>query len=128
MFITTSAAAAVLDVEPKYLDNILSREGKQLIQQGKSSKQGRRRRIDSALLVPFAIAITLQRELGVPIARGLEIGAKFLDPHSSSIALGQLGALSFDLSALRSHLSSVLADVLEQTAVPKRGRPARAAE
>lgn len=128
MFITTSAAAAVLDVEPKSFDNILSREGKQLIKQGNSSKQGMRRRIDSALLVPFAIAITLQRELGVPIARGLEIGAKFLDPDCPSVALGQLGVLSFDLSALRSRLSNDLADVLEQTAVPKRGRPARAAE
>jgi hypothetical protein len=122
MHITTAAAAAVLEIDIKSVDNILSREGKHLIRSG---KQGTRRRIDTAALLPIAVAIVLNRELGVPLRRGLEIGGKFLDSRDSSVAVGQLGVLSFDIDALRSHLTAVLAEVLEQTAPPKRGRPPR---
>jgi hypothetical protein len=123
MFITTAAAAAVLGIEQKSIDNILSREGKHLIRGG---KQGRRRRIDTSVLEPIAIAIVLQRELGVPLSRGLEIGENLLETRARNFAVGRLGTLSFDVDALRFHLTTVLADVLEQTALPKRGRPPRA--
>ena len=123
MYITTAAAAAALDLDLKSIDNILSREGKHLIRLG---KQGVRRRIDDDALAPIAIAIVLKRELGVPLARGLEIGGYLLESGSSNIAVGQLGTLSFDIDALKSHLTAVLAEVLEQTALPKRGRPPRA--
>jgi hypothetical protein len=121
MHITTAAAAAVLEIDIKSVDNILSREGKHLIRSGKQL----RRRIDTAVLLPIAVAIVLNRELGVPLRRGLEIGGKFLDSRDSSVAVGQLGVLSFDIDALRSHLTAVLAEVLEQTAPPKRGRSPR---
>jgi hypothetical protein len=118
----TTAAAAVLDVDIKSLDNILSREGKHLIRGG---KQGTRRRIDTAALLPIAVAIVLKRELGVPLSRGLEIGGIVLVSPASSLAVGQVGVLSFDVDVLQSHLTTVLAEVLEQTALPKRGRPPR---
>lgn len=122
MYITTAAAAAALDLDLKSIDNILSREGKHLIRRG---KQGLRRRIDDDALAPIAIAIVLKRELGVPLARGLEIGGYLLESGSSNIAVGQLGTLSFDIDALQSHLTTILAEVLEQTALPIRGRPPR---
>ena len=122
MYITTSAAAVALDIDLKSIDNILCREGKHLLKDG---KQGRQRRIDDAALTPIAVAILLKRELGVPLARGLEIGGKFLQSPSSSIAVGQLGILSFDITALQAHLTTILAEVLEQTALPRRGRPPR---
>ena len=122
MYITTAAAAAALDLDLKSIDNILSREGKHLIRRG---KQGVRRRIDDDALAPIAIAIVLKRELGVPLARGLEIGVYLLESGSSNIAVGQLGTLSFDIDALQSHLTTILAEVLEQTALPIRGRPPR---
>ncbi len=122
MYITTAAAAAALDLDLKSIDNILSREGKHLIRRG---KQGVRRRIDDDALAPIAIAIVLKRELGVPLARGLEIGGYLLESGSSNIAVGQLGTLSFDIDALQSHLTTILAEVLEQTALPIRGRPPR---
>ena len=123
MYVTTAAAAAALDLDLKSIDNILSREGKHLIRGG---KQGRRRRIDSSALEPIAIAIVLQHELGVPLGRGLVIGEKLLETRDRNFAVGQLGTLSFDIDALKSHLTAVLAEVLEQTALPKRGRPPRA--
>jgi hypothetical protein len=122
MYITTAAAAAALEIDLKSIDNILSREGKHLIRRG---KQGVRRRIDDDALAPIAIAIVLKRELGVPLARGLEIGGNLLESGSSNISVGQLGTLSFDIDALQSHLTTILAEVLEQTALPKRGRPLR---
>jgi hypothetical protein len=48
-----------------------------------------------------------------------------LESGSSNISVGQLGTLSFDIDALQSHLTTILAEVLEQTALPKRGRPLR---
>jgi hypothetical protein len=122
MNITTATASATLGVDLKTLDNILSREGKHLIRAG---KQGRRRRIDAGTLEPIAIAIVLQRELGVPLARGLQLSGQIAADPSGQLAIGRLGTLSIDVRALRSHLKLALADVLEQTDIPTRGRPRR---
>lgn len=120
MYITTAAAATVLDVDIKSIDNLLSRDGKHLVTGG---KQGRRRRIDASALEPVAIAKVLNRELGVPLARGLEVAEQLLKAPSFTVAVGRLGNLSFDVIALKSHLGALLTEVLEQTALPKRGRP-----
>jgi hypothetical protein len=124
MQITTVTAAAVLGIEYKAIDNILCRDAKHLI---KGGRQGRLRRIDAAALTPIAIAIVLQRELGVPLARGVEIGEQLTQDRTARIAVGRLGALTLDVAALQAHLSTVLAEVLEQTTPPKRGRPPRSA-
>ncbi len=120
MHITTLAAASVLGLEPKSLDNILSREAKHLINSG---RQGKTRRISMTVLELVSLAIVLQRNLGVPIARGLQLAELLKGNPKNTIPVGHLGALTIDISELRTHLAREVSEILEQTTPPKRGRP-----
>src|ERR1039458_1420103 len=99
--LSTDAAALALGIEKKSLDNILSREGRSLLPSG---RRGRGRRIPMAALERVAIALILDRDLGVGLANGLELAGKVLGAPTSSIQFGSLGTLSLDVESLRRKL------------------------
>ena len=118
--LSTSASAAALGVDRKTLDNVLSREARLLV--GKGSR-GRRRRISIALLEQVAIAMILNRDLGVSIAKGLELADEIVASPTLPVHAGSLCAVTFDLNRLRRALDQSIAEALESTAEPVRGRP-----
>jgi hypothetical protein len=120
MHITTSTAALVLGADTKVIDNILAREGKHLIRDG---RRGRTRRISFAVLKQLAVALELRRHLGVPIAIALDTSAKLLATADGEMPMGALGSIRIDLKSLGVNLSAALADAIEQTTPPPRGRP-----
>jgi hypothetical protein len=118
--LSTDVAAAALGVDRKTLDNLLSREGRSLVGAG---ARGRRRRIPVEVLELAAIAMILNRDLGVSIAQGLEFASLIVAAPASAIPIGSLGTLTFDLIPLRQALEQSIAEALESTAEPTRGRP-----
>jgi hypothetical protein len=118
--LSTASAAVALGVDRKILDNILARESRSLILTG---RQGRSRQIPVAALERIAVAFVLNRDLGVSLARGLEIAEQLVDSPTASVAVGSLGELTFDMARLRRTLDLSIDEALESVAEPVRGRP-----
>ena len=118
--LSTTSAADALGVDRKVLDNVLAREARSLVSAG---RRGRNRRLPVAALEQIAVALVLNRDLGVSIARGLELGALILASPASPIAIGGLATLMFDSSRLCRALDLAVGDALESIAEPLRGRP-----
>ncbi len=118
--LSTRVAAAALGVRTKTLDNILAREARSLLRSG---SRGRSRRLPISALERIAVAMILNRDAGIGIARALEIAERFLGDNSTSISLGSLTILAFDVAQLRKILERSVDDALESVAEPTRGRP-----
>lgn len=122
--LTTQTAALALGVERKILDNILAREAKPFASAG---RRGKNRRIDFPTLERIAIALILNRDLGVPISKGLDLAERILRaPRDRELPLGSLMSLRFDTAHLHRALESAIADAVEEFVPPRRGRPPRA--
>ena len=118
--VTSQTAALTLGIKQKALDNLLGREGRRLLPRG---RQGRGRRLPLAILEIVAVALLLKRDLGVSIARGLELAEQLAAAPNSRLPLGRLGTLHFDLLALRQSLLPAIAEAIESIQPPRRGRP-----
>ena len=118
--LTTLTAAATLGVDSKALDNILSREASHLVPRG---ARGKSRRISVQALELIAVALVLKRDLGIPIARGLDLATKLDESVSGEIPFGRFGTLCFNVYPLRTAMQQSIADIVEQTVPPERGRP-----
>jgi hypothetical protein len=118
--LTTDAAAVALGVDRKTLDNVLAREGRSLISVG---SRGRSRRIPVDVLEVVAVAMVLNRDLGVSVAKGLELAARVVAAPTLPVQVGSLSSVTFDLGRLRLALDVSISDALESTAEPTRGRP-----
>jgi len=120
--LSTAAAAAALGIDRKALDNVLAREASSLVASG---RRGRSRRIPMAALERIAVALVLSRDLGVGIARGLELAAAIIAAPASSIPAGSLCTVTFEVARLRHALERAVDEALESIAEPVRGRPRR---
>ena len=104
----TSEAADALGISAKRLDNILTGPARLLVPQGIN---GRSRTIQLTVIESLAIALLLERDLGISIGRGLALAAQLLQRPTTDIAIGALGSLHFDVARLKSVLQNVLTDV-----------------
>jgi hypothetical protein len=118
--LSTVSAAAALGVDRKTLDNALAREASSLVLTG---RRGRSRKIPIAALERIAVAFVLNRDLGVSVAKGLELAELVFAKPSSPVAIGSLATLTFDVSRLRRTLELAIDEALESVAEPARGRP-----
>jgi hypothetical protein len=117
---STATAAHALGVDRKVLDNLLTREAKALVGVG---RRGKDRRISFLVLEQLALALLLKRDLGVSLAKGLELAAAIVRSPTGEVAVGSLGMLRYEPTGLRLPLETALADALEEVAPPRRGRP-----
>src|SRR5471032_1570794 len=118
--LSTDAAAAALGVDRKTLDNVLAREARHLLREG---SRGRSRRIPIPALERISVALILNRDVGITVARGLEVAEKILGGASQQLQLGPLATLAFDVAKLRAALERSIEDTLESVAEPTRGSP-----
>ena len=88
-----------------------------------SGVRGKSRRISVRVLELVAVALVLKRDLGIPIARGLDLAAKLGESVAGEIPFGRFGTLRFSFNPLRSAMQQSIADIVEQTVPPERGRP-----
>lgn len=118
-----AAAALVLDVPPKWLDNVLSRHDVPGIDR---SRQGSTRRIPLAALELLAAARILRDELHLPVRSAVDLAARIAAAGDGVLAIhGGTLRIAIDRAAIRASLTRRLADAVEGARRPPRGRPPR---
>ena len=118
---TVATAALALQMPVKWIDNALSHNKVPGVQQ---ERQGVARRLTVDGLLILAVASTLVRELGAPLAVALQIAqAVIRDDGHHSVTTGV--RLEVDLKNLRTSLLDRLESAVEIAPVPKRGRPSK---
>ena len=119
--ITTATAAAAIGVSRKRLDNILAREARRLLPAG---RHGRSRRVSIAVVEVIGLGLVLSRDLGSPISKSLGLAERLLASSGNGVlGLGTLGHLAFDVVKFRRAIEHAVAESIEQTPTPSRGRP-----
>jgi hypothetical protein len=121
---TLKTAALIVGVEPKWLDNLLSRYAVPGVTR---ARQGIQRQISEDGLLAIDACRVLNLELGVSLARAAEIAA---DLFSSPPGQGEPRfetpsglTLIWPLTSARQVLRARIIDAVEQTPVIPRGRP-----
>lgn len=120
---STAETADALGISAKRLDNILTGPASSLVPTGRN---GRSRTIPLVVIESLAIALLLERDLGISVSRGLTLADQLARKPADGIAIGALGSLHFDVARLKSILQNALSDVVDGRTRPKRGRPSRA--
>lgn len=115
---TVATAAVALDVTAKWVDNALSHHRIVGVVQ---SRQGVARRLTVEAVTVLEIALRLMRALQIPAATALHIGQE-LSRHGPTYAMEGC-ELTLDIDAVRSIVTRRLAEAVEYTPVPRRGRP-----
>jgi len=115
-----SSTAAALGVSSKWLDNLLSHNN---IDGVSRARQGVSRRLSSDAIVTIAIANQLNAAASVPIGTALQLATQLVETENNMVQLGAGLTLSVDVALLRSKVSAQLAQAVELTPTPPRGRP-----
>ena len=118
---TVSVAALALDVDPKWIDNVLSHHAVRGVER---RRQGIQRRIPADSLLILATARSLIDALSIPISRALHI-AERLHEATSETAVSDEIAIAADMMLIARRLNERLADAIEGAAQRPRGRPSR---
>lgn len=115
-----AVAALALDVDRKWLDNLIAQHD---IAGVERFTRGVSRRLSVRALLAAAIVRDLQGELGVPAGRAVEAAGRVLASSHHRISLSPAVSVHLDLPALERSLDQRLVHAME-TAVPRRrGRP-----
>jgi len=115
---TVATAAVALNVSGKWIDNTLSHYRVTGVVQ---SRQGVARRLTAEAVTVLAITLRLIRALRLPAAPALQI-AQDLSRHGSTYSREGC-EVRLDVEAIRATVARQLADAVEYTPVPRRGRP-----
>ena len=115
---TVAASALALGVPTKWLDNLLSHN---VVLGVSQRRQGIARKLSFESLVILNIALALIADLHLPTARALAVATTLSGAGRYESAHGV--ELQFDTSLIRRSLVARLADAVEATPNPRRGRP-----
>ena len=120
-----AAVAEALDLGPKQLDNILSRNSLPGVER---KKRGVARRISSDVAAVICLARELSVALGVPLANVLRFAQATSERATQQIELGQFTKLSIDQPRLRASVADRLDAAVETVGRRRRGRPPKRRE
>ena len=121
-----AAVAEALDLTPKQLDNLLSRNHLPGVER---KKRGIARRITSDVAAVVCLARELSAALSVPLANVLGFSqAAAIEHGAQQIELGRFTKLSIDQPALRALVAQRLDAAVETVGRRRRGRPPRRRE
>lgn len=131
--VTTATAAAVLSLDRKKLDNLLSRVGADRFKNG---RQGVERRIPISVLEEISLTAQLSDCLSIPAREAFAVARQLLGrevvPSTNgsadtvfvgSLHLGPFVNLGVNLHAFRADLHARLELAIESQVRPRRGRP-----
>lgn len=116
---TVTVAALALNVDIKWLDNVLSHhQVRGLLRK----RQGIQRQILPESMLVLAIASDLIEALSLPIARAIEV-AHLMTETGARVPVSRTINLHADLDSIAARLQGRLADAIEGAAQKPRGRP-----
>ena len=116
---TIATAALALEIPLKWLDNLLSHHKIAGVRQ---ERQGIARRLTIEGLLVLGVIIRLNKELGIPLARTVEIAERI------ATASGQYTSpdgvhIQLNLNDFQTRLLERLESAVEVAPAPRRGRP-----
>lgn len=117
---TVVAASVALNVEYKWLDNLLSHYSVPGVRQ---ARQGVARTLPYSSLRLIALTLQLIEELDASLPRAIQWAIK-LDAAQAPVVRGDLGVTA-NLETLDAWLAQRLAYAMEVAPTPRRGRPPR---
>lgn len=117
---STRDVAAALGVPRKVVDNLLSNK---VMLFGPTGRRGVSRRISVERAAHLALALLLRRDLGMSVARAAALASDILRAGGDGIRIGALGTIRYDTARLESVVRGALADVIQDQAPVRRGRP-----
>jgi hypothetical protein len=115
---TVATAAVALGVSSKWVDNTLSHHRVAGVVQ---SRQGVARRLTIEAVTVLEITLRLMRALRIPAATALQVAQELSRRESAWSREGC--ELRIDVDSVRSTVAQRLAEAVEYTPVPRRGRP-----
>jgi len=116
---TVATVAITLNVSPKWLDNTLSHYRIEGVVQ---ARQGVSRKLSPHAVLTLRIALRLVEHLEMPLRRALEL-AHELTGDPGGYPLSRELSISLDLNRATAEITERLAQAVEITPVPRRGRP-----
>ncbi len=119
---TVATAALTLNVRVKWVDNTLSHHS---IPGVVHKRQGVTRRLTPPVIVTLDIALQLTAELSLPLAKAVEVAAHLVHTggESAQWRFSENGLLTMDVASIQKAVTDRLAQAVEVTPVPQRGRP-----
>ena len=115
-----AAVAHAIDMSPKQLDNLLSRNELEGVER---KSRGVTRRISSDAAITINIAWQLSETTRLPIASALELSRRLTVDSDHSIAVGDHLTLAVNLAAIRADTLARLDAAVETIGRRRRGRP-----
>ncbi|HWH51256.1 MAG TPA: hypothetical protein VN651_06905 [Gemmatimonadaceae bacterium] len=112
-------AALAADTDQKWVDNLLSHFA---IPGVESARQGVARRISQRGLEHITLVRRIARDLGLPVARAVDLAIRLLENPSGSIEVARSIQLRLDRAAFEAELSGLVADAAERSTPARRGR------
>jgi len=119
---TTASTAVALVVSEKWLDNLLSRNKIDGVQQ---ARQGVSRRLSLDAVATIAVAKALMDGVSSPASAAIPAAQALLESGVRQSELGHFVSFHVDRDMLLPALVERLANAVEVTPVPARGRPPR---
>lgn len=119
---SSRAVAVALEIQPKWLDNLLSQHALPGVQ---SHDRGIERRITDDGVLAIELVRMLSTDLMVPIRRAVEVVRALPDGATVNIRINEVLRLSIDIVTVQRRLRARLLSALEEMAVIRRGRPPR---
>lgn len=116
----TTTTAAVLDVTPKWLDNLLSHND---INGLPTESQGVARRLSISAITTLALAKELMDVLDIPSPAALRLAQRILADQPGEVAISPNLTLTLRLDVLQADILRRLAHAVETVPTPRRGRP-----
>jgi hypothetical protein len=123
---SVAATALALDVEPKWLDNLLSQHRVPGVSQ---SRQGVQRRLAPGAVYRIATIHSLNRDVQLPVAAAVRLAEALWEapseagvPDHASARIGEITVV-LPRSDIRARVDAALADALEAAPRKRRGRP-----
>lgn len=119
---TVAATAVALAMPRKWVDNTLSHFDVPGVRQ---SRQGVSRKLSPRAVLILAIGLRLVRALGVPMHIALQLAARLAKPGGAEPRIEVAGGvwLEMDVAPVATDIEARLAQAVELTPIPRRGRP-----
>ena len=115
-----TAVAHAIDIDPKQLDNLLSRNALLGIEK---QKRGIARRLTPDLVVTIRIAKELAEAFGLAIGSLFSLAQQIVQEDREALPVGQFATLTIELRALRAETLQRLNAAVEVVGRRPRGRP-----
>ena len=119
-----SAVAHAVDMTPKQLDNLLSRNELEGVER---KTRGVTRRISSEAAITIHIAWQLSDTAKVPIKTALELSRRLTAGSDHAVSVGNYLRLSLNFAGMRTDTLDRLDAAVEAVGRRRRGRPPRSA-